>query len=170
MQPGLLVEFAPVEACVEMLQQPHVAERVERDAAGEHQPVAAGGADKVIDDVHQCVLEHHLGRRRLVEPLLRIFLVLDVFDAQYRVRIPHVLRCERLPENADEFGGIGFAQNVALPIGEIAVDGDAAFRLQAEDRLQRGVIGVGVAIAIAIGGGAHVAAFARQPGPATLGR
>ena len=69
-----------------------------------------------------------------------------------------------------ELGRVWLAQNIALPIGEIAVDGDAAFRQQAENRLQRGVIGIGLAVAIAIGGGAHVAAFARQPGPAALGR
>ena len=124
----------------------------------------------MLDDVHQCVFEHHLRRRRLVEPLLRIVLVADVLDAQHSVRVPHIRRRDRLAQDGDQFGSIGLVQNIAWPIGEVAVERDAALRLQAEDRFERRVIGIGVSVAIAIGGGAHVAAFARQPGPAALGR
>ena len=170
MQPRLLAQFAPVEAFVELLQQTHVAERIQSDAAGQHQPVAAVRADEMVDDVHQRIFEHHLRRRRLVEPLLRILAVLDVFDAQHRVRVPHVLEPDRLAQDADQLSGVRMMQNVARPIGEIAVDVDAALGLQTEDRFERGVVRIGLAVAVAVGGGAHVAAFAREPGPAALRR
>ncbi len=41
MQPRRPAELAPVEVRVEALQQPHIAERVEPDAAGDHEPLAA---------------------------------------------------------------------------------------------------------------------------------
>ncbi len=124
----------------------------------------------MVDDMHERVLEHHLRRRRLVEAALRILAVRDVLDAQHRVRVPHVFLRDRLAENLLERGGVGLAQDVARPVGEVAVDEDLAVRPQAEDFLQRLVIGVGAAVIVAIGGGAHVAALARQPGPAALRR
>ena len=69
-----------------MFEQPHVAERVQRHAAGQHQPVAAGGAEQMIDDMDHGVFEHQLRRRRLVEAILGVGPVLDVLDAQHRVR------------------------------------------------------------------------------------
>ena len=47
---------------------------------------------------------------------------------------------------------------------------DAAVLLQQEDISERRIIGIAAAVVVAIGGGAHVAAFARQPSPAALRR
>ena len=75
-----------LEPClVEVLQHPHACKRVQRDAAGEDQLVGAGRSQQVIDDMDQRVFQHHLGRRRLVEAILRVGTVLDVLDAQHRM-------------------------------------------------------------------------------------
>ena len=102
--------------------------------------VALRGLDVVREHVHQRVLEHHLRRRRLVEAILRVVLVLDVLDAQHRVRIPHVLVCDRLAEDADQRRLVRLVQDVALPVGEVAVDMHRAVLAEHEDRLERGVI------------------------------
>ena len=91
------------EPClVEMLQQPHVAERVQRHAAGEHQPMRAGLAQQVIDDVDHRVFEHELRRCGLVEAILRVRPMLDVLDAQHGVGIPQLVGLERFAENVDQ--------------------------------------------------------------------
>ena len=85
-----------------MLEQPHVAERIQRHAAGQHQPVGAGHAQQMIDDMDHGVLEHQLRRRGLVEAVLGVGPVMDILDPQYRVRIPELLRLERFAENLDQ--------------------------------------------------------------------
>ncbi len=169
MQPCGAADLAPVEILVEVLKQTHIAERVEPDAAGQHQFVAAGCDDQMRDDVHERVLEHHLRGGGNVEARLRRLPVRDVLDAQHGVRVPHVGKRDRLADDCLERFGIGFTQNVARPIGQIAVDEDAALGREPEDIFQRGVIRIALAVIVAIGGGAHVAALARQPGPAALG-
>ena len=88
MQPCLavLVLFEP--CLIEMFEQPHVADRVQRDAAGQHQPVCAGRAQEVIDDMDHRVFQHQLRRGGLVEAVLGVGAVLDVLDAEHRIRIP----------------------------------------------------------------------------------
>ena len=65
---------------IEMFEQPHVADGVECDTAGQHHPVGAGRAQQVIHDVDHGILEHELCGRRLVEAILRIGAMLDVLD------------------------------------------------------------------------------------------
>ncbi len=124
----------------------------------------------MIDDVEDGVLEHHLRGGGLVEPRFRVLGMLDVLDAQNRVRVPHLLGRDRFAEDLDQGLGVGLVNDAARPVGEVAVEKDLAVRLQHEDIFQRGVIGIGLAVVVAVGGGAHVAAFAREPGPAALGR
>src|SRR6516164_1855929 len=85
------LEDALIIACVEMLEQTHVRHCVERRAAGQYEPVAAGRADETVNDVNKGILEHHLGGRRLVEPFLRIWPVTNVLDTEDRIGVPHVL-------------------------------------------------------------------------------
>ena len=80
---------------IEMFEQPHIADRVQRDAAGQHQPAGARDAQQVIDDMDHGVLEHQLRRGSLVEAVLGIGAVMDVLDPQHRVRIPELVRPER---------------------------------------------------------------------------
>ena len=84
MQPAAAAQLAPIEVFVKMLEQPHIGERIERCAAGEHQSLTLGGADKMSDHMEERILEHHLRCRCLVEALLRILLVTNVFDAKDR--------------------------------------------------------------------------------------
>ena len=95
MQPRRALEDAAVIGLVEVLEHAHIRHRVERRAAREHQPVGPGFLDQAVDDVNQRVLEHHLDGRRLVQPVLRIGVVLYVLDPQHGVRIPHVFRRNR---------------------------------------------------------------------------
>ena len=92
MQAGLapLVFLEP--RLVEMFEQPHIADRVQRDATGQHQAMCAGRAQQMIHDMDHRILEHQLRRGRLVEPVLCVGPVLDVLDAQHRVGIPQLLR------------------------------------------------------------------------------
>ena len=73
-----------------MFEQPHIADRVQRHAAGQHQPGRAGRAQQMIDDMDHGVLEHQLRRGRLVEAILGVGPVMDVLDAQHRVGIPEL--------------------------------------------------------------------------------
>ena len=86
---ALLVVFEP--GLVEMFEQPHIGDRVQRHAAGQHQPVRAGDAQEMIDHMDHGVLQHQLRRRRLVETVLRVGPVLDVLDAQHRIGIPQLI-------------------------------------------------------------------------------
>ena len=155
---------------VETVEHAHIAERVEPDAAGEDQPVDASRADDVLDHVEQRILEHELRRGCLVDALLRRRAVSDIVDAEHGVGIPHVLECDRRAENACERGRIGIVEQAAVPVGEGSVELYRAVLAEDEDVLQLRVIRIGSAVAVAVGGRAHVAAFARQPGPAALGR
>ena len=92
---------------VEMFEQPHVADRVQRHAAGQHQPVRAGCAQQMIDDMDHRVLEHQLRRGRLVEAVLGVGAVMDILDAQHRVGIPELVGLERLAEDVDQRGLVG---------------------------------------------------------------
>jgi len=69
--------------------------------AGQHQLVAAGRADQMVDDVDQRILEYHLGGGGLVEPFLGVLLVPDILDPKHRIGIPHVLERDRLAQDAD---------------------------------------------------------------------
>ena len=112
MQPRFssLVLFEP--GLVEMLEQPHVADRVQRDAAGQYQPVRAGRAQEMVDDMDHRVFQHQLRRSRLVETILGIGAVLDVLDAQHRIRIPQLLRLERLAEDVDQRRRVGIVRGI----------------------------------------------------------
>ena len=70
MQARLALLRAREPGLVEMFEQPHVADRVQRHAAGQHQPVRAGRAQQMIDDMDHGVLEHQLRRGGLVEAIL----------------------------------------------------------------------------------------------------
>ena len=111
---------------VEMFEQPHVADRVQRHAARQHQPVRAGRAQEMIHDMDHRILEHQLRRRGLVETILCVGPVMDVLDAQHRVGIPELIRPERLAENVDQRGLVGMIEGVAVPVGQRAVDPDLA--------------------------------------------
>ena len=113
MQSRAAAELALVIGLVEMLEEPHAGDGVERGAAGQHQLVAAGQADQMVDDVNERILEHHLGGGGLVEPFLGVLLVADIFDAQHRVGIPHILERDRLAEDADQILGVGLCHNCA---------------------------------------------------------
>ena len=155
---------------IEMLEQPHVADRVQRHAAGQHQPARAGDAQQVIDDMDHGVLEHQLRRGGLVEAVLGVGPVMDVLDAQHRVGIPELLGLERLAEDIDQRLLVGMIEGVAVPVGHRAIEPDLAVVAEMQHVLQPRVIGIGRAVHVAPGGGAHVAAFAGEPGPAALGR
>ena len=169
MQSRAAAELALVISLVEMLEQPHAGDGVERGAAGQHQLVAAGYADQMVDDVDQRILEHHLGGGGLVEPFLGVLLVADVLDAEHRVGIPHVLERNRLAQDADQILGVRLGK-IARPIRQVAIDVNLAVGRQLQDRAQRRIKRIGLAVVIAPGRGAHVAALAGEQRPAALGR
>ena len=111
---------------IEMFEQPHIADRVQRDAAGQHQPVGAGGAQQMIDDMDHGVLEHQLRRGRLVETILRIGPVMDVLDAQHSVRVPELVGPERFAENFGKRLLVRMIEGIAIPVGHGAVQVDFA--------------------------------------------
>ena len=92
---------------VEMFEQPHVADRIERDPAGEHKPVRAGQAQEMIDHMDHRILEHQLRRGRLVETIFGVGPMMDVLDPQHGVRIPELIGFERLSENRDQRRMVG---------------------------------------------------------------
>ena len=118
---------------VEMFEQPHVADRVQRHAAGQHQPVRARGAQQMIDDMDHRVLEHQLRRGGLVEAVLGIGPVMDVLDPQHRVGIPELVRLERFAEYFDQRLLVGMIEGVAVPVGHRAVEPDFAVRAEMQN-------------------------------------
>ena len=85
-----------------MVHQPHVGDRIQRRAAGQHEFVTAGGADQMADDMEQRVLEHELRRGGFVEPLLRVDRFTTDIDPHDRIRVPHLLRRDRWPKNLEQ--------------------------------------------------------------------
>ena len=126
MQAGLALLRARKPRLVEMFEQPHVADRVQRHAAGQHQPAGAGRAQQMIDHMDHRVLEHQLRRRGLVEAILGVGPVMDVLDAQHRVGIPELIGLERLAEDVDQRRLVGMIEGVAVPVGQRAVEPDLA--------------------------------------------
>src|SRR6266481_7886863 len=61
-------------------------------------------------------------------------------------------------------------EGVGVPIGHRAVEPDFATLAEMQNLLQSRVIGIAGPVHVAPRGGPHVAALARQPGPAPLGR
>ena len=61
-------------------------------------------------------------------------------------------------------------ERVAIPVGDGAIEPDFAAAAEMQNLLEPRIIGIAGAIHVAPGGGAHVAAFAGQPGPAALRR
>ena len=155
---------------VEMFEQPHVADRVQRHAAGQHQPAGARDAQQMIDDMDHGVLEHQLGRGGLVEAILGVGAVMDVLDAQHRIRIPELVRPERFAEDLGQRLLVGMIEGVAVPVGHRAVEPDFAVAAEMQHVAQPRIIGIAGAVHVAPRGGAHVAALAGQPGPAALRR
>ena len=155
---------------VEMFEQPHIADRVQRHAAGQHQPAGARGAQQMIDDMDHRVLEHQLGRGGLVEAVFGVGAVMDVLDAQHRIRIPELVRPERFAEYFGQRLLVGMIERVAVPVGHRAVEPDFAVAAEMQHVSQPRVIGIAGAVHVAPRGGAHVAALAGQPGPAALRR
>ena len=137
MKAGVTPEAGTKKRFAERLEDSHVAQCVEANSTGEHQPVNACCADKMRNKMYQCVLEDHLCCRRLVETLLRIFLVLDVFHAKHRVRVSHILPRYRLTQDLFQGVAIGSVQNIALPIREVTVEKYLTVRCEMEDRLKR---------------------------------
>ena len=170
MQPGPAVLRACKPGFVEMLQEPHVADGIQRHAAREHQPVGACRAQQMIDHMDHRVLEHQLRRGRLVEPFAGVGPVMDVLDAQYRVGIPELIGFQRLAENLDQRRKVGIVMGIAAPVGHRAVEPDLAVGAEIQNLAQPCVIGIAGAVHVAPGSSPHVAALARQPGPAALGR
>ena len=120
---------------IEMFEQPHIADRVQRHAAGQHQPAGARGAQQMIDDMDHGVLEHQLGRGGLVEAVPGIGAVMDVLDPQHRIRIPELVRLERFAEYLGERLLVGMIEGVAIPVGHRAVEPDFAVRCRNAERL-----------------------------------
>ena len=85
-----------------MFEQAHVADRVERHAAGQHQAVRAGRAEQMIHHMDHRVLEHELGGGGLVEAILRVGPMLDVLDAEHGIGIPELIGPQRLAEDVDQ--------------------------------------------------------------------
>ena len=121
---------------VEMFEQPHVADRVQRHAAGQHQPVGAGHAQQMIDDMDHRVLEHQLRRGGLVEAVLGVGAVMDVLDAQHRIGIPELVRLERLAEDVDQRRLVGMIERVAIPVGHRAIEPDFAVGAEMQNVLR----------------------------------
>ena len=61
-------------------------------------------------------------------------------------------------------------RRIAMPVRHGAIEPDLAIVAEMQHRLQPRVIRIAGAVHVAPGGGAHVAAFAGEPGPAALGR
>ena len=82
-----------------MLQHAHVRSCVERRASSPStsRSLPVMRISDAVNDVDQTILENHLGGRRLVEPFLRIRPVMDVFDTQDRIGVPHLLGRDGLP-------------------------------------------------------------------------
>ena len=93
-----------------MFEQAHVADRIQRDAAGQHQPVCAGGAQQMIHHMDHRVLEHQLRRGRLVEAILGVRPVMDVLDPQHRVGIPELIGFQGFAEDIDQRGLVGMSK------------------------------------------------------------
>ena len=146
---------------VEMLQQPHVADRIQRHPAGEHQPVGAGYAQEMIDHVDHRILEHQLRRGGLVEAILGVGPMMDVFDPQHGVGIPELIGLQRLAENLDQRRMVGIFEGIAVPIGHRAIEPDLAVCAEMQNVFQPRIVGIAGAVHVAPGGGAHVAALAR---------
>ena len=170
MQPGLSLLRAGEPRFVEMFEQAHVADRVQRHAAGQHQPVGAGGAQQMIDDMDHRILEHQLRRRRLVETILGVRPMVDVLDAQHRVRIPQLIGFQGLAEKFEQRALVRVFERVALPVRHGAIEFYRAIGAEIQHVFQASVIRIGRAVHVAPGRGAHIAALAGQPGPAALGR
>ena len=132
--------------------------------------VRAGQAQKMIHHMDDGVLEHQLRCGCLVETILCVGPVMDVLDAQHGVGIPELIRPERLAEDFDQCGLVGMIEGVGVPVGHRAIEPYFATLAEMQNLLQPCVIGIAGAVHVAPGGGAHVAALARQPGPAALGR
>ena len=109
-----------------MFEQLHVADRVQRDAAGQHQAIGAGGAQQMIHHMDHRVLEHELGRGGLVEAILRVRAVLDVLDAQHGIGIPELRRLQRLADDVDQCAMIGILEGVGVPVRQRAIELDVA--------------------------------------------
>ena len=72
------------EPCfIEMFEQSHTGQGVERDSARQDQFVRACHAQQMIDRMDQRILKHQLRRRRLVETILRIRPMLNILDTQH---------------------------------------------------------------------------------------
>ncbi len=155
---------------VEMLQQPHVGQRIQGDAAGQHQAACAGAAQQMVDDMDQRVLEHELRRGGLVEAILRIGAMMDILHAQHRIRIPQLFGLERLAQDFDQRGMVRILEGIAAPIAHRAIEPDFSTGAEMENLPEPRIIGIGGAVHVAPGGRAHVAALAGEPGPAALGR
>ena len=91
MQSGVSLPGLCEPCFIEMFEQPHVADRVQRHAARQHQPACAGSPQQVIHHMNHGILEHQLRRGRLVETILGVGPVLDVLDAQHGIGIPELI-------------------------------------------------------------------------------
>ena len=56
----------------------------------------------MIDDMDHRILEHQLRRRRLVETILRVRPMVDILDAQHRVRIPQLIGFQGFAEEFEQ--------------------------------------------------------------------
>ena len=154
----------------ELIHQPHVGDRIQCCAAGEHEPLASGGADQVADDVEQRVFEHELRRGCLVETILVVNRGRGDFDAHHRIGIPHGIERNWRTEDIVQRLGVGLRLQAARPVGERAVQPHRAVVFESEHVAKPAVIAIGPAVAVAPGGGAHVATLAAEDRPAALGR
>ena len=116
------------------------------------------------------VFEDHLRRRSLVQPLLRIRLMVDVLHAQNRVGVPHILCNNRGAEDAGQLGRVGMVEGIALPIRERAIEMNLSFGRQTQNVLELGIDRVRLPVAVPVGCRTHVAALAAQQAPAALRR
>ncbi len=154
----------------EAIHQPHVGDRIQCRAAGEHEPPASGRADQVTDDVEQRVFEHELRCGRLVETFLVVDRGRGDIDAHHRIGVPHGIERNRRTEDVMQRLGVGFRLQAARPVRQRAVQPHRAVVFEAEHVAQPAVIAIGQPVAVAPRGAAHVATLAAEDRPAALGR
>src|ERR1051326_77156 len=113
-----------VVTLVEILEQPHVGDAIQCGSAREHQFVAAGDADQVLDDVKEHVLVEQLRRGGLVYAIPSDRRVLDILNIEDRVRIPHLLLRDRRPKDFSQRFLVRRQMTLDMPVRPPAVEED----------------------------------------------
>src|SRR5438046_6311997 len=91
MKTGASSQHAIKVGPIKMLEQSHVANRVQCAATSQYQAVATSLTDEIVDYMGEGIFKYQLGGSGSVKPLLSIRQVLNSLDAQDRIRVPHIL-------------------------------------------------------------------------------